>query len=312
MELAALKRRIHAEHVLNKLEIRPVIAQVVDDYKQKVDSTGSDQGGLAEPNQHIRRRSVSDNAPLVQLKHVSKCFESGRSVLEGVDLAVDRGEFVSLVGPSGSGKTTLLRLVAGLSKPTSGRLSVAGRDPVEMREHMSFIFQEPNLLPWRRLLGNVELPNRLRRMASVERRAIALRLLDRIGLGDAIEKYPWQLSGGMKMRASVARALSTSPELLLLDEPFASVDELTRDQLDNDLLEWRKRDRWTALFVTHSVREAVFLSSRIYLLANTPARIAECVAVDLPYPRRAELRECQEYQHIVAKVTQLLRESADE
>ena len=255
---------------------------------------------------------MSDNAPLVQLKHVSKCFESGRSVLEGVDLAVDRGEFVSLVGPSGSGKTTLLRLVAGLSRPTSGRLSVAGRDPVEMREHMSFIFQEPNLLPWRRLLGNVELPNRLRRMASVERRAIALRLLDRVGLGDAVEKYPWQLSGGMKMRASVARALSTSPELLLLDEPFASVDELTRDQLDNDLLEWRKRDRWTALFVTHSVREAVFLSSRIYLLANTPARIAECVTVDLSYPRRAELRECQEYLHIVAKVTQLLRESADE
>ncbi len=255
---------------------------------------------------------MSDDTPLVQLKHVGKCFEGGRGVLEGVDLTVERGAFVSLVGPSGCGKTTLLRLVSGLSRPTSGTVSVAGRDPGEMREHMAFIFQEPCLLPWQRLLGNVELPNRLRRMAPVERRAIALRLLDRVGLGDAVGKYPWQLSGGMKMRASVARALSTSPELLLLDEPFASVDELTRDRLDEDLLRLRERDRWTALFVTHSVREAVFLSSRIYLLANTPARVAECVTVDLPYPRRAELRECEEYHRIVAKITHLLRESADE
>jgi NitT/TauT family transport system ATP-binding protein len=203
-------------------------------------------------------------------------------VLAGIDLEVPASQFVALLGPSGCGKSTLLRLVAGLDTPDGGSLAVGGR-PVRRREHLeavAFVFQEAHLLPWRTLRKNVELPLELRGMPPGERRARARHMLDRVGLGDAEQRYPAQLSGGMQLRGSLARALVTEPRLLLLDEPFAALDEITRQRLDGLIHElWRER-RFTALFVTHSLREAVFLAQRAVMFSRRPARLVADRAIE--------------------------------
>jgi NitT/TauT family transport system ATP-binding protein len=246
---------------------------------------------------------MTDLPPIVQFRDVHKRFGEGPPVIDRFTLAVASGEFVSLIGPSGCGKSTLLRLVSGLSPATAGALLVAGAAPEQAREHLAFVFQEATLLPWLTATGNVELPLRLRGVPAAQRRARAAELLALVRLDHAAELYPRQLSGGMKMRVSIARALSREPRILLLDEPFGALDEITRNHLNEELLDWRGKAPFTALFVTHSVAEAVFLSNRILVLAANPGRIHAEVPVDFPFPREAGLRERSEYFAKVAEVS---------
>jgi NitT/TauT family transport system ATP-binding protein len=227
-------------------------------------------------------------------------------VLAGVDLEVPASQFVALLGPSGCGKSTLLRLVAGLDTPDAGSVVVGGRR-IRRREHpeaVAFVFQEAHLLPWRTLIKNVLLPLELRGMPLGERRDRALHMLDRVGLGDARERYPSQLSGGMQLRGSLARALVTDPRLLLLDEPFAALDEITRERLDILVHEmWRER-RFTALFVTHSLREAVFLAQRAIMFSTRPARVVADRVIEFPGERTAALRGSVAYNELVEHLYQ--------
>jgi len=249
---------------------------------------------------------MSDQPPIVQFRDVTKRFGDGPVVLNRLTLDVAPGEFVSVIGPSGCGKSTLLRLVAALSPVTAGALAVAGRPPAEAREGLAFVFQEATLLPWLTATENVELPLRLRGVGAAARRARAGELLGLVRLREAGPLYPRQLSGGMKMRVSIARALSREPRILLLDEPFAALDEMTRNHLNEELLGWRGKAPFTALFVTHSVAEAVFLSTRIVVLAARPGRIAGDVPVAFAGDRTARLRERPEYFEKVAEVSRVL------
>jgi NitT/TauT family transport system ATP-binding protein len=255
---------------------------------------------------------MTDQTPIVQFRAVSKRFGDGPLVLAGIDFAVGEGEFVSVIGPSGCGKSTLLRLVSALSPVSSGEIRVGGTTPDNAREHLAYVFQEPTLLPWLTAARNVELPLRLRGVPAAERRARAHALLALVRLGGAAEFYPRQLSGGMKMRVSIARALSREPRILLLDEPFGALDEITRNHLNEELLGWRMKAPFTALFVTHSVAEAVFLSRRILVMAANPGRIHAVVPVGFPYPRDAALREQPEYFAKVAEVSRLLHSVEEE
>ncbi len=236
----------------------------------------------------------------VRLERVGKRFDGGRPVVEEVTLNAAEGEFISFIGPSGCGKSTLLRMIAGLIHPTAGRIEVDDRGAF-------LVFQEPNLLPWRRVAANVELPLMLRGEPRSERNPRVREMLALVGLADAGDLFPWQLSGGMRMRVSIARALSVAPRLLLLDEPFGALDEMTRDRLNEDLLTIRQRDPFTAFFVTHSVAEAVFLSTRIVVLAADPGRIADVIDVPFAYPRAAELREQPDFLRLLASATASLR-----
>lgn len=244
--------------------------------------------------------------PIIQFRAASKRFGEDPLVLEDISLELSEGEFVSVIGPSGCGKSTLLRLVSALSPLTTGDLRVDGTNPVAAREHLAFVFQDPTLLPWLTAAQNVELPLRLRGVATAARRRRARELLRLVRLGGVEERYPRQLSGGMRMRVSIARALSREPRILLLDEPFGALDEITRNHLNEELLGWREKAPFTALFVTHSVAEAVFLSNRIVVMAASPGRVQAAVSVDFPYPRSAGLREHPDYFAKVAEVSRLL------
>lgn len=246
--------------------------------------------------------------PLVTLSGVAKRFAEGPPALAGVDLRVSAGELVALIGPSGCGKSTLLRLVAGLIEPSAGRIEIEGRPPGESAGAVGFVFQDATLLPWRRAAANVELPLQLAGRPAAERRRKARELLGQVGLAEAADKFPWQLSGGMRMRVSIARALALSPRLLLLDEPFGALDEMTRDRLNEDLLAWREGHPFTAFFVTHSVAEAVFLSDRVAVMAG--GRIARVIETPLGRSRQAELREAPEYLDLLAETSGALREAA--
>jgi NitT/TauT family transport system ATP-binding protein len=248
------------------------------------------------------------NPPLVRIGSLQKRYGKGALILADLDLEVSRGEFVSLIGPSGCGKSTLLKLIASLSPVTSGTLTVDGKSPLAARKEMAFIFQEATLLPWRTVTHNIELPLEVLDVEKAERASICSRMRKLVGLDHVPDHYPRQLSGGMKMRVSIARALSLSPEILLLDEPFGALDEMTRDRLNEQLLEIRAQQGFTAFFVTHSVAEAVFLSSRIIVLAANPGRIHRDMPVPLAYPRTAATRESLEYQSTVASVSRVLRE----
>jgi len=254
---------------------------------------------------------MTDNSTITRLNKVSKRFANGPYVLKDVSLDVDRGEFITFIGPSGCGKSTLLRMVAGLTPITEGSLLIEDQVANEPREDLYLVFQEANLLPWARVLENVELPLKLKGIGSSERRDVAESMVELVGLEDAARQYPRQLSGGMKMRVSIARALSVSPKFLLLDEPFGALDALTRNQLNEDLLKIRQRDPFTAFFVTHSVAEAVFLSTRIVVLTRNPGTISETVDVPCPYPRTADFRESSEYLEILSKTSKALRNSQD-
>ena len=238
---------------------------------------------------------------------VAKRYGAGAPILQGIDLSVRRGEFVSLIGPAGCGKSTMLKLVAGLTAVSEGTLTVDGMTPANAREIVSFIFQDATLLPWRTVEQNVVLPLELERVAKDRRKAKVAELLEVVGLTAAAKRFPRELSGGMKMRVSIARALSTRPRVLLLDEPFAALDEMSRDRMNEELLRLQAEQQWTALFVTHSVAEAVFLSSRVLVMAPNPGRIAHEIAVDLPYPRTADTRQSMEYEDLVVEVSRTLR-----
>jgi NitT/TauT family transport system ATP-binding protein len=223
-------------------------------------------------------------APVVTCRNIGKRFANGTVALSDVALDVFEHEFLSLLGPSGCGKSTLLRLIAGLSEPTSGTIAWQGRPA------LSFVFQEPTLMPWATALGNVMLPLRLAGVDRGEQRRRAAAALEQVGLAGFENAYPRELSGGMKMRVSIARALVTRPKLLLMDEPFAALDEITRFKLNNDLLELWRREGFTVIFVTHSVFESAFLSQRIAVMAARPGRIIEQIDLDAPYPRTPEYR----------------------
>jgi NitT/TauT family transport system ATP-binding protein len=252
---------------------------------------------------------MDNTAPIIELRRVEKSFGDGPLVIGGIDLAVSPGEFVSFIGPSGCGKSTLLRLIAGLRPVNAGEISVDGRPPASVCREMAFIFQEPALLPWRTVLGNIELPLQLQGVPKKERRRVAEQMVELVGLADVRRYYPRQLSGGMKMRVSLARGLTKSPKVIILDEPFGALDAITRDRLNEDLLAIRAEKEWTALYVTHSVPEAVFLSSRVVVLCGCPGRVHLEVPVPFPYPRDAGLRESSEFLAVVAGVADALHEA---
>ncbi len=231
-------------------------------------------------------------------------------VLGPLSLTVAQGEFVSLLGPSGCGKSTLLRLLSGLDLPSAGKVLINNAPPAAS-DDLAYVFQDPTLLPWLTVTGNVETLLRLRHVPAAERTRRRDAALDLVGLADRATAYPRELSGGQRMRVSLARALATEPRLLLLDEPFAALDEMTRDRLGEELLVIRERQRWTALFVTHSVAEAVFLSDRLLLLAARPGRILQDLSIDLPHPRRPALRRHPAYLNLVAEVSARLRALED-
>jgi len=245
--------------------------------------------------------------PEIVFDRVSKRYRSATVALEGISLTVERGEFVTFLGPSGCGKSTLLKLVSGLSHVSEGQVQVNGMTPVNARELMSFIFQDATLLPWRTVEQNVGLGMELEYAALAARKERVARMLNLVSLGHVARRYPRQLSGGMKMRVSIARALVSRPRILLMDEPFAALDEMSRDRLNEELLRLYSEQKWTVLFVTHSVAEAVFLSSRIVILAAHPGRVAHEIRVDLPWPRTAETRESKAFEEQVTQASRLLR-----
>ena len=230
--------------------------------------------------------------------------------LRDASLQVNQGEFISLIGPSGCGKTTLLRLIADLVSPTSGELTVMGKMPRQARldRDYGYVFQAPALLEWRNIRKNVLLPLEVMRFQRQEREKRARELLELVGLGDFQDQYPWQLSGGMQQRVSIARALAFDPRLLLMDEPFGALDEITRETMNQELLRIWTRTKKTIMFVTHSISEAVFLSSRIVVMTPRPGKIEKVIPVDLPYPRGPETRESPRFFELAAEVREALRE----
>jgi NitT/TauT family transport system ATP-binding protein len=250
--------------------------------------------------------SVEFRVPQVAMSAVSKRYGSS-TVLQHINLTIAKGEFVSLIGPSGCGKSTLLKLISGLTAATDGSIQVDGMIPVNARETISYIFQDATLLPWRTVTSNVGLGLELERVSREVRKQKVQSLLELVGLAHVARSYPRQLSGGMKMRVSVARALATRPRLLLLDEPFGALDEMTRDRLNEELLRLKTEQNWTAVFVTHSVAEAVFLSTRVIVLAPSPGRIAHEIAIGLPSPRTSATRESPQFESLVTEVSRALR-----
>ena len=254
-----------------------------------------------------RVKSPSGQHRIVSLRNVSKTFDSGTVALRGLDLAVRDGEFVSLLGPSGCGKSTALRIIAGLSAPSAGavewpqRTSDAGQGA-----RIGFVFQEPTLMPWADVAGNVRLPLKLAHRDDLQARQAVTQALARVGLTDFAAAYPRELSGGMKMRASLARALVTEPQLLLMDEPFAALDEITRFKLNNDLLTLWQELRRTVIFVTHSVFESVYLSQRIVVMTPRPGRVFAEIAIPAPYPRDEHFRTSAEYAGFCRLVSRAL------
>ena len=245
--------------------------------------------------------------PEIELLGVHKRFRNAAVALENISLTIERGEFVTFLGPSGCGKSTLLKLVSGLSPVSAGKVQVNGMTPENARELMSFIFQDATLLPWRTVEQNVGLGLELEYAARELRKERVVKMLDLVSLSNVAQCYPRQLSGGMKMRVSIARALVSRPRILLMDEPFAALDEMSRDRLNEELLRLYAEQKWTVLFVTHSVAEAVFLSSRIVILAAHPGRVAHEVHVDLPWPRTADTRESAAFEDMVTNTSRLLR-----
>ncbi len=243
---------------------------------------------------------------LLSLSKVAKTFDSGVEAIARLDLDVAGGEFVSLVGPSGCGKSTALRIAAGLIAPSAGTLSF----PLG-RPEIGFVFQEPTLMPWSRALANARLPLDLKGMNRGEAEDRAARALARVGLRGFENAYPRELSGGMKMRVSIARAIAAEPRLLLMDEPFAALDELTRQALNDDLLALAREDAMTVLFVTHSVYESTYLSSRVVVMTPRPGRVAAAIALAPPPLRDVSYRLTQEFSDAARAVSAALRQAME-
>jgi NitT/TauT family transport system ATP-binding protein len=246
--------------------------------------------------------STSASPPLFSLRDAGKRFANGTLALEGMSLDCGEHEFISFLGPSGCGKSTALRLIAGLTRLSSGALDWhdAAGAPAGKRD-LGFVFQEPTLMPWAKVFDNVWLPLKLQGVQRDAAEPVVRQALEMVGLSRFAEVYPRELSGGMKMRVSIARALVTRPRLLLLDEPFAALDEMTRIKLNNDLLAIWKEHRFSVVFVTHSVYESVYLSSRIVVMAPRPGRVIDQFQIDEPYPRGEAFRTSSRYNvHCVA------------
>jgi NitT/TauT family transport system ATP-binding protein len=274
-------------------------------------------GHVEAMNEHAgpdpgRHPASADRALAVDVRDVSLTFATSNGTVDAlsrINLQIQNGEFVSFIGPSGCGKTTLLRLIADLEQPTSGSLSVNGIAPEQARlkRQYGYVFQAPALYPWRTLESNVMLPLEIMGYSAAERRERARRYLALVNLSGFERKFPWQLSGGMQQRASIARALSFDPALLLMDEPFGALDEISRDHLNEQLLRlWNKTGK-TVVFVTHSIPEAVFLSTRIVVMSPRPGRIIDVIPCDSPRDRTLDIRETPEFIAIAHRVREGLR-----
>jgi NitT/TauT family transport system ATP-binding protein len=248
----------------------------------------------------------------IEIRGLSLTFKSADTpvvALDDINLTIRRGEFVSFIGPSGCGKTTLLRVIADLEAPSAGAITVNGVSPEAARldRAYGYVFQAPALYAWRSVLRNVMLPLEIIGMSASERKARAANYLSMVGLAGFERKFPWQLSGGMQQRVSIARALAFEPELLLMDEPFGALDEITRDHLNDQLLRLWEQTGKTVVFVTHSISEAVFLSNRIVVMSPRPGRILEIIGNALPSDRRLDVRETTQFLEVAHRVRQALR-----
>jgi NitT/TauT family transport system ATP-binding protein len=251
-----------------------------------------------------RARPANVGEVQLVLRSVGKTFANQTVALNDMNLTIRQGDFISLLGPSGCGKSTALRIIAGLLSPTSGVLDWRG--PKMGKTDLGFVFQEPTLMPWASVFDNVWLPLRLQGISRKDASESVLGVLAQVGLSGFENSVPRELSGGMKMRVSIARGLVAKPRLLLMDEPFAALDEITRFQLNNDLLKLWQREGFTVVFVTHSVFESVFLSNRIVVMAARPGRIFEEMTVNEPYPRDESFRTSAHYAELTREASALL------
>jgi NitT/TauT family transport system ATP-binding protein len=254
----------------------------------------------SEATQVARPPGRTDASPALVFDDVELVYPDGTQALSRIDLEVSKGEFVSLVGPSGCGKSTLLRVAAGLVVPSSGRAHTDGGE-------LGYVFQDATLLPWRTVADNVGLLAELRRMGRRERRELVSAAIETVGLRGFEDKYPGTLSGGMKMRVSLARALTLEPDLFLFDEPFGALDEMTRERLNDEVLQLFQLERFAGVFVTHSIPEATFLSTRVLVMSSRPGRIVADIAVDFDYPRPPRLRFDSAFNRVAAAVSDALR-----
>jgi NitT/TauT family transport system ATP-binding protein len=271
-----------------------------------------DDRAAAQLTSMVEGATARKRNAVIDIDRLSLTFVTNDGPVEAlsqIDLRVNRGEFVSLIGPSGCGKTTLLRVIADLEQPTRGSISVNGMSPAEARQRRAYgyVFQAPALYPWRTIARNVALPLEVMGLDRAERaRRIKLNL-ELVNLTGFERKYPWQLSGGMQQRVSIARALAVEPDLLLMDEPFGALDEIVRDHLNEQLLQlWAKTDK-TVVFVTHSIPEAVFLSTKIVVMTPRPGKIHDVIESDLPRARNLDIRETPEFLKIAHRVRAGLR-----
>ncbi len=266
----------------------------------------------AAPPLHAVEKNVEPSGNAVDISGLSLTFQTADApvvALDNINLQIGRGEFVSFIGPSGCGKTTLMRVIADLATPSAGRITVNGVSPEQARlkRAYGYVFQAPALYAWRNVLRNVLLPLEIIGMPADERKARAAKYLSMVGLSGFERKFPWQLSGGMQQRVSIARALAFEPELLLMDEPFGALDEITRDHLNEQLLRLWHQTGKTVVFVTHSISEAVFLSNRIVVMSPRPGRILEIVENKLPPDRGLDIRDTTAFLEVAHRVRQALR-----
>jgi NitT/TauT family transport system ATP-binding protein len=256
--------------------------------------------------------SPASRAPVaVRADSVEKTFPTGVRALDPIDLCVHEGELVTLLGPSGCGKSTFLRIVAGLAAPSRGQIALWPEARNGEQRKLAFVFQQPTLMPWASVLRNVRLPLDLEGTPRVQADAQVRSALELVGLQEFASAYPRELSGGMQMRASIARALVTRPRLLLMDEPFGALDEITRNRLDRDIRDLWHRQHLTMLFVTHSIYEAVFLSTRVVVMSPRPGRIVSEVIIDEPHPRTDDFRVSERFAVTCRKLSDLLARQGD-
>ena len=255
------------------------------------------------------RSSSASHAPLLTLEGVGKVYSTGVVALKNVDLTIGRGEFLSLLGPSGCGKSTVLRLIAGLGELSQGSVSWQDGGNRVAQNDIGFVFQEPTLMPWATVFKNVYLPLKLRGLSRSEARVRVDSAIEQVGLAGFSNAYPRELSGGMRMRVSIARALVAQPKILLMDEPFAALDEITRFRLNDDLLRLWADHKWTVVFVTHSVYESVYLSNRIVIMSARPGRVHADMVIRVPYPRNEEYRTSTVYNEYCRAASAYLAEA---
>ena len=264
-----------------------------------------------DPTPAVAASSSPAARAAVEVRSASVIYETADTpvkALSAIDLRINEGEFVSLIGPSGCGKTTLLRVIADLEQISSGTVLVNGVSPHDARlaRAYGYVFQAPALFPWRTVLGNVMLPLQIQGMDAAQNRAVAIEHLERVGLKGFEGKYPWQLSGGMQQRVSIARALAFEPKILMMDEPFGALDEITRDRLNEQLQQLWQRERRTVVFVTHSIAEAVYLSTNIVVMSPRPGRIVKVIDSPLPDERHLGLRDTQAFMDVAHEVREAL------